>query len=165
MGGITSEIYFFPHNVTLILLYKIKSEGEIDNWYYVLNFPLRGLKKTITNYSYGGNNNLTRRGEGGGVGGDGRGLFYVILEPRTYKKKNNLSSSPFVSLHTVTSITDLLDALRPPFRNCDGLKSYWGISLSDMNSQAKTSKNKLSITYKRASFRWLSIDKPKPYKK
>lgn len=54
MGGIMSEIYFFPHNVTLILLYKIKSEGEIDNWYYVLNFPLRGLKKTITNYSYGG---------------------------------------------------------------------------------------------------------------
>ena len=77
-----SEIYFFPHNVTLILF------------------------------------------AGGGVGGDGRGLFYVIPEPRTYKKKNNLSSSPFVSLHTVTSITDLLDALRPPFRNCDGLKSY-----------------------------------------
>lgn len=74
MGGITSEIYISPHNVTLILLYKIKSEGEIDNWYYVLNFPLRGLKKTIKNYSYGGNNN-------------GRGLFYVILEPRTYKKK------------------------------------------------------------------------------
>ena len=40
MGGIMSEIYFFPYNVTLILLYKIKSEGEIDNWYYVLNFPL-----------------------------------------------------------------------------------------------------------------------------
>lgn len=161
MGGIMSEIYFFPHNVTLISFYKIK----FDNWYDVLNFPLRGLKKTITNYSYGVNNNLTRRGEGGGVGGDGRGLFYVIPEPRTYKKKNNLSSSPFVSLHTVTSITDLLDALRPPFRNCDALKSYWGISLSDMNSQVKTSKNKLNITYKRASFRWLSIDRPKPYKK
>ena len=57
------------------------------------------------------------------MGGDGRGLFYVIPEPRTYKKKNNLSSSPFVSLHTVTSITDLLDALRPPFRKCDGLKT------------------------------------------
>ena len=50
MGGIMSEIYFFPHNVTLILFYKIK----FDNWYDVLNFPLRGLKKTITNYSYGG---------------------------------------------------------------------------------------------------------------
>ena len=47
MGGIMSEIYFFPHNVTLILFYKIK----FDNWYYLLNFHLCGLKKTITNYS------------------------------------------------------------------------------------------------------------------